>query len=340
MPLRELVVVTGVSGSGKSSLVFDTLYAEGQRRYVETFSPVRAAVPRPHGQAAGRSHRRHSARDRDRPDEPGAHLALDGRHDDRAQRSPEAPVRARGDAPLPRAAAHACAATRRRPSTTALRERARRRGRPACSSSRSRSRCRRTSPKPKCCSCSSAQGYTRDSRAHDGRLLEVVQDRLRIGSAERVARHRSAGGGAARRPGRVDVHVVAHEPTRRSTRRTVTLSSDPAHLALFDGPALRRLRHSLSGSVAEPVLVQFAARRLRDLPRLRPHHRHRLRARRFPTKRRRCAAARSSRGRRRAQRMPGRPASSTRRSAAFRSTCRGATGRSAAPGCSKASRNG
>src|SRR5215204_931204 len=35
----EMTVVTGVSGSGKSSLVFDTLYAEGQRRYVETFSP-------------------------------------------------------------------------------------------------------------------------------------------------------------------------------------------------------------------------------------------------------------------------------------------------------------
>ena len=39
IPHHELVVVTGVSGSGKSSLVFDTLYAEGQRRYVETFSP-------------------------------------------------------------------------------------------------------------------------------------------------------------------------------------------------------------------------------------------------------------------------------------------------------------
>ena len=39
IPLAQLVVVTGVSGSGKSSLVFDTLYAEGQRRYVETFSP-------------------------------------------------------------------------------------------------------------------------------------------------------------------------------------------------------------------------------------------------------------------------------------------------------------
>ncbi|MEJ2435010.1 MAG: excinuclease ABC subunit UvrA, partial [Pseudolabrys sp.] len=38
-PLGELIVVTGVSGSGKSSLAFDTVYAEGQRRYVETFSP-------------------------------------------------------------------------------------------------------------------------------------------------------------------------------------------------------------------------------------------------------------------------------------------------------------
>ena len=39
IPLNELIVVTGVSGSGKSSLAFDTIYAEGQRRYVETFSP-------------------------------------------------------------------------------------------------------------------------------------------------------------------------------------------------------------------------------------------------------------------------------------------------------------
>lgn len=39
LPTNELIVVTGVSGSGKSSLVFDTIYAEGQRRYVETFSP-------------------------------------------------------------------------------------------------------------------------------------------------------------------------------------------------------------------------------------------------------------------------------------------------------------
>jgi excinuclease ABC subunit A len=39
LPAGRLIVVTGLSGSGKSSLAFDTLYAEGQRRYIETFSP-------------------------------------------------------------------------------------------------------------------------------------------------------------------------------------------------------------------------------------------------------------------------------------------------------------
>ena len=38
IPRNKLVVFTGVSGSGKSSLVFDTIYAEGQRRYVESLS--------------------------------------------------------------------------------------------------------------------------------------------------------------------------------------------------------------------------------------------------------------------------------------------------------------
>ena len=39
LPLNRLIVITGLSGSGKSSLAFDTLFAEGQRRYIETFSP-------------------------------------------------------------------------------------------------------------------------------------------------------------------------------------------------------------------------------------------------------------------------------------------------------------
>jgi excinuclease ABC subunit A len=39
LPLGKLIVVTGLSGAGKSSLVFDALHAEGNRRYAETFSP-------------------------------------------------------------------------------------------------------------------------------------------------------------------------------------------------------------------------------------------------------------------------------------------------------------
>ena len=38
IPKNKFVVITGLSGSGKSSLAFDTIYAEGQRRYVESLS--------------------------------------------------------------------------------------------------------------------------------------------------------------------------------------------------------------------------------------------------------------------------------------------------------------
>ena len=38
LPRNQLIVITGLSGSGKSSLAFDTIYAEGQRRYVESLS--------------------------------------------------------------------------------------------------------------------------------------------------------------------------------------------------------------------------------------------------------------------------------------------------------------
>ena len=39
IPAGELLLICGVSGSGKSSLAFDTIYAEGQRRYIECLSP-------------------------------------------------------------------------------------------------------------------------------------------------------------------------------------------------------------------------------------------------------------------------------------------------------------
>lgn len=51
IPRNKLVVITGLSGSGKSSLAFDTLYAEGQRRYVESLSsscpPVSGRMSKP-----------------------------------------------------------------------------------------------------------------------------------------------------------------------------------------------------------------------------------------------------------------------------------------------------
>ena len=46
IPRGEFVVISGVSGSGKSSLAFDTLYAEGQRRYVESFELLCPSIPR------------------------------------------------------------------------------------------------------------------------------------------------------------------------------------------------------------------------------------------------------------------------------------------------------
>src|SRR5512146_3509105 len=45
IPKHRLVVITGPSGSGKSSLAFDTLYAEGQRRYVESLSAYARQFP-------------------------------------------------------------------------------------------------------------------------------------------------------------------------------------------------------------------------------------------------------------------------------------------------------
>ena len=45
IPRNELVVLTGMSGSGKSSLAFDTIYAEGQRRYMESLSSYAKDCP-------------------------------------------------------------------------------------------------------------------------------------------------------------------------------------------------------------------------------------------------------------------------------------------------------
>jgi excinuclease ABC subunit A len=48
LPKDKLVVITGISGSGKSSLAFDTIHAEGQRRYMETFGAYARQIGRAH----------------------------------------------------------------------------------------------------------------------------------------------------------------------------------------------------------------------------------------------------------------------------------------------------
>ena len=95
LPPRSLIVMTGVSGSGKSSLAFDTIYAEGQRRYVESLSAYarqflermeKPDVDAIDGICPG---------DRHPAEEQHPQSALHGRHDDRDSRLPAAALGAR-----------------------------------------------------------------------------------------------------------------------------------------------------------------------------------------------------------------------------------------------------
>ena len=86
IPRDKLVVFTGLSGSGKSSLAFDTIYAEGQRRYVEVALGLRPPVPRDDAEAGRRPDRRPVAGDRHRAEDDVEEPALDRRHGDRDPR--------------------------------------------------------------------------------------------------------------------------------------------------------------------------------------------------------------------------------------------------------------
>ena len=104
------IVITGVSGSGKSSLAFDTIYAEGQRRYVESLSAYARQFLERMEKPDVDSHRRHLPGDRHPAEEQHPQSALDGRHDDRDPRLHAAAVRARRAHVLPAtAAARSCA---------------------------------------------------------------------------------------------------------------------------------------------------------------------------------------------------------------------------------------
>ena len=189
-----------MSGSGKSSLVFDTLYAEGQRRYVETFSP-------------------YARQFLDRMDKPQVDriegippaIAIDQTNPVRTSRSTVGTMTELNDhlkllfaraAQLFTAAtaAAACGATRRRRSTPSCASARRRRATRALVVTFPVDRAEELHARRKCEQLLAAAGLHAHPRERERHArLDVVQDRFRIGSAERVARHRSARGGAARR---------------------------------------------------------------------------------------------------------------------------------------------
>ena len=102
IPKKKLVVFTGVSGSGKSSLAFDTLYAEGQRRYVESLSAYARQFLGQMEKPQVRHDPRPLADDLDRAEDRRQQPALDGRHDHRDLRLPARALRAHRRAALPR----------------------------------------------------------------------------------------------------------------------------------------------------------------------------------------------------------------------------------------------
>ena len=188
------------------------------------------------------------------------------------------------------------AARQRRKHLSPMPRSARRRPAIRASTSAFRSRCRRISRKPKSASCWRRRA-TRAFTSGSGDTLEVVQDRLRLGNAERARVMESLETALRVGRGRVNLHVVDDSDPPKSARA----------LEIFQRAALRGLRPFLSRSRALAVLLQLAGGRLRNLPRLRPHHRHRLR----PGHSRRNQDAGRRRGQALAdqvvQGMPGRP---------------------------------
>ena len=101
LPRNKLICLTGVSGSGKSSLAFDTLYAEGQRRYVESLSTLCPAVSRADAEARRRSDLGPQPVDFDLAKDERAEPAQHRRHDHRDLRFPPRALRALRTRPLP-----------------------------------------------------------------------------------------------------------------------------------------------------------------------------------------------------------------------------------------------
>jgi excinuclease ABC subunit A len=216
IPLQELVVVTGVSGSGKSSLVFDTLYAEGQRRYVETFSPyARQFLDRMDKPAV------------DRVDGIPPAIAIDQTNPVRTSRSTVGTMTELNDhlkLLFARAATlhcRNCGKPVRRDSAEGIYREATSRA-AAAGDPRVYICFPVTVPKnfkeAEVRALLEQQGYSRIHERH-GDTLEVVQDRLRLGTAERARVMESIETALRVGRGRVNLHVVDESDPPKSIER-------------------------------------------------------------------------------------------------------------------------
>ena len=276
---------------GKSSLAFDTIYAEGQRRYVESLSRVRAPVPADDGEARRRLDRRPLAGDLDRPEDDVAQPALDRRHRHRDLRLPAPALRARRAAALP-----------------GLRP-ADRGAEPSSRSSTRSSRCPRARASPSTRrSCATArastatlfeelrnEGFTRVKVDGEQRLLEeaieldkkfkhtieVVVDRLVMKPDLRTRLAQSVETAAALAEGLVAIDVV----------------DDGESLHFSEKLRLPRARRLAARAPAAHLLVQLAARRVPALHRASARSRRSTPTCSSPTRRSRSPRARSCRGR-------------------------------------------
>ena len=214
IPKRSLVVFTGVSGSGKSSLAFDTLYAEGQRRYVESLSSYARQFLGQMEKPKYEQLRGLSPDDRHRAEDRVVEPALDGRHRHRDLRLPARALRARGRAALPpvrRRGDGAVGRRDRRRAADAAGEDARStllapQGRATARASSASCSRRRARPASRACASTASSSGSRTSPALDKKkkhTIELVVDRVSIDAGERarltdsVETALKAGGGSA-----------------------------------------------------------------------------------------------------------------------------------------------
>ena len=259
IPLNALTVITGRVGVGQVEPRLRRALRRGAAPLRRELLGLYAPVPRPHGQAAGRAHRRHPAGDRDRPGQLGEDVALDGRHDDRAARSSEAALRQDRRAALPPVRpAGAARDGRVGRATRAARARPRARACWSPSPSRCRRICRGSEARaglspPASAACWSAGEVRRDRGAwrRRRRALVVVADRLvvRADQKRRICRFARAG-----------------VPLRQGTAALLSSPTTALHRAAYSELArVRALPHHLPRADREPVLLQQPARRLREL---------------------------------------------------------------------------